>query len=93
VTRLLLAIPGVDDAVAFKPPGLADDARIAALIVSGSLDAVAIRAALRPVLDPAFIPRPIRIVGGLPRSPTGKLTREAIESLYQGTDSHGMREA
>jgi len=83
VTRLLCAVPGVEDAVAFQLPGAADEARLVALVVARTLDAAAVRAALVPLLDPVFIPRPLLIVPALPRSPTGKLAREAVLELYR----------
>ncbi len=82
VTRLILAIPGVDDAVAFRPPGATDSTRLAALVVSQSLGSGAVRSALKPVLDPVFIPRPILTVSALPRSATGKLSQEAVLRLF-----------
>ena len=85
VTRLIMAIPGVGDAVAFRVPGAADDTRLAALVVSGNLDGRAVRSALRPALDPVFIPRPILMVPGLPRSATGKLAHDAVLRLFNDT--------
>jgi acyl-coenzyme A synthetase/AMP-(fatty) acid ligase len=82
VTRLLLSVRGVEDAVAFQLPGASDEARLAALVVATSLDAGAVRAALAAVLDQVFVPRPIVIVPGLPRTAAGKLTREAVLRLY-----------
>jgi acyl-coenzyme A synthetase/AMP-(fatty) acid ligase len=72
----VLAIPGVQDAVVFQPdaqPGLVR--RLAALVVAPGLDATALRAALRPALDPAFMPRPLLLVDQLPRNAAGKLPR------------------
>jgi acyl-coenzyme A synthetase/AMP-(fatty) acid ligase len=89
VTRQLLAVRGVEDAVAFQLPGAADEARLVALVVARSLDAAAVRAALVPVLDPVFIPRPIVLVPALPRSASGKLAREAVVQLYRETAGSG----
>ena len=82
VTRLILAIPGVDDAVVFRAPGATDSTRLAALVASRSLDSGAVRSALKSVLDPVFIPRPILGVSALPRSATGKLTQDAVLRLF-----------
>jgi acyl-coenzyme A synthetase/AMP-(fatty) acid ligase len=82
VTRALLAIPGVDDAAAYQFDGDAAATRIAAFYVSDSADVATVRAALRRVLDPAFLPRPLRRVTALPRSPTGKLPRTALLELH-----------
>ncbi len=86
LTRRLLAIPGVRDGVVFQ----LDEAeamgvrRIAALAVAPGLDEQAILAALREVIDPLFLPRPLRLVEALPRNETGKLPRTALlERLAQ----------
>ncbi len=89
VTRLIMSIPGVDDAVVFPVPGLADSTRLAALVVSRSLDRNAVRSALRPVLDPVFIPRPILMVPGLPRSASGKLPNDAVLRLFNASNAVG----
>jgi acyl-coenzyme A synthetase/AMP-(fatty) acid ligase len=81
VTQRLLEVPGVQDAVAFRPPDESADERIAALVVAKTLDAEAVRAALRQTLDPVFVPRPIHIVASLPRAATGKLTQRAISDV------------
>ncbi|TAL82865.1 MAG: acyl-CoA synthetase [Rhodanobacter sp.] len=83
LTRRLLAIPGVDDAVVFQ---LEDgDAigvrRIAALAVAPGLDEQLILDALRRAVDPLFLPRPLRLVDALPRNDAGKLPREALLRL------------
>lgn len=85
VVRALLAVPGVVDAVAFRPEGTDDAARIAALYVSDSVDVPSVRAALRRALDPVFVPRPIHRVTALPRSANGKLPRAAVLELYRDT--------
>ena len=82
VTRLLLAVPGVEDAVALQLPAASGEARLAALVVAPGLDAAAVRVALARTLDPLFIPRRIVIVATLPRSATGKLSYEAVMTLY-----------
>lgn len=82
VTRLIMAIPGVDDAVAFQVPGATDSTRLAALVVSGSLNGSAVRSALRPVLDSVFIPRQVLMVPALPRSATGKLAHDAVLRMF-----------
>jgi acyl-coenzyme A synthetase/AMP-(fatty) acid ligase len=85
VVRALLAIPGIVDAAAFRPEGADDDARVAALYVSDSVDVPTVRAALRRALDPVFVPRPIHRVCALPRSANGKLPRAALLELYRDT--------
>ena len=88
LTRRLLAIPGVRDGVVFQ---LGDgDAlgvhRIAALAVAPGLEAHAILDALRRAIDPLFLPRPLRLVGALPRNETGKLPRAALLTLLDRHD-------
>ncbi|MDE1899755.1 MAG: AMP-ligase, partial [Xanthomonadaceae bacterium] len=55
--------------------------RIAAAVVAPGLDTTTILAALRAVVDPVFLPRPLRRVDALPRSATGKLPRAALLEL------------
>jgi acyl-coenzyme A synthetase/AMP-(fatty) acid ligase len=78
----LNSIPGVRDGV-FVMPDESDDAttRLMALVVAPGLSGEAILAALRQRIDPAFLPRPLRLVEALPRNVLGKLTREAIAGL------------
>lgn len=83
LTRRLLAIPGVSDAVVFQ----LDDGdaigvrRIAALVVAPGLSEQMILEALRRAVDPLFLPRPLRLVDALPRNDAGKLPREALLTL------------
>jgi acyl-coenzyme A synthetase/AMP-(fatty) acid ligase len=89
LTRKLLAVPGVADGVVFQLDE-ADDTgvrRIAALAVAPGLDAAAITAVLRGSLDPIFLPRPLRVVPALPRNETGKLPRQALLALLQGSNA------
>ena len=79
----LLAIPGVLDGVVYQPEtlGVAGGERLAAFVVGENLDPNSIRLALANKLDPAFVPRPIRIVDSLPRDTTSKLTISALTAL------------
>ncbi len=83
INQVLLAIEGVTDGVVFDPAQLELEAtgRLAALVVSRSLGPAEVRAALVPLLDPAFIPRPLLMVEQLPRNETGKLRREDLRAL------------
>jgi len=83
LTQRLLAIPGVSDAavVQLERADAAGVRRIAAAVVAPGLDEAAILAALRAVVDPVFLPRPLRRVDVLPRSATGKLPRAALLEL------------
>ena len=75
LTRQILALPGVEDAVVFLPD---DDARPAAAVVAPGLTAAAILRELRTRLDGVFVPRPLVIVDELPRNSVGKLPREEL---------------
>jgi acyl-coenzyme A synthetase/AMP-(fatty) acid ligase len=80
LTRRLLAIPGVQDAVVFQPDaaGAGTVRRVAALVVAPKLNAEGITEQLAHGVDPAFIPRPLVIVPRLPRNEVGKLPREQL---------------
>ncbi len=52
-----------------------------ALVVAPTLTSDAILAALRERIDPAFLPRPLRLVDKLPRNTLGKLPRDAVAQL------------
>jgi len=85
LTRRLLAIPGVQDAVVFQPDASTSGIvrRVAALVVAPSLTPEAITDQLARSVDPAFIPRPLVIVPCLPRNDVGKLPRaQLIAALH-----------
>lgn len=79
----LNSIEGVDDGVFIMPSTDEQDliVRLTAYVVTRSLTAEQILAALRTHIDSAFLPRPIRLVSELPRNQTGKLTQQAITAL------------
>ena len=79
LTRRLLAVDGVRDAIVVQLDSEAGGVRrIAALAVAPGRDAAAILAVLRDVVDPALLPRPLRLVDALPRNEVGKLPRESV---------------
>jgi acyl-coenzyme A synthetase/AMP-(fatty) acid ligase len=79
LTRRLLAIPGVQDAVVFQPDAASGIVRrVAALVVAPSLAPETITEQLAHSVDPAFIPRPLVIVPRLPRNDVGKLPRAQL---------------
>jgi len=78
LTRQILSLPGVEDAVVFLPD---TDARPAAAVVAPGLTAAAILRELRTRLDGVFVPRPLVIVDELPRNSVGKLRREELLGL------------
>lgn len=84
----LNAIEGVHDGVFVMP---ADDKRVARLcayVVAPGLAADDVLAALRRVIDPAFLPRPLHMVEVIPRNPLGKLP---IQDLAQMHDNGAER--
>lgn len=80
LTRRLLAIDGVKDAVVFQPDqeAVATIRRVAALVVAPGMTARQVRERLAPSVDTAFMPRPLVIVDALPRNELGKLPRENL---------------
>ena len=87
LTRRVMAVPGVVDAALFQPapdpqaPRLVR--RVAALVVAPGLTAAMIRAHLADAFDPVFMPRPLLLVSALPREPSGKLPRQALEAAFE----------
>ena len=83
LTRRLLAVPGVQDAVVFQPDSAGDAAvrRVAAVVVAPGLAAESISEQLSRAVDPAFLPRPLVLVSALPRNDVGKIEREALAKL------------
>ncbi len=91
LTRRLLAVAGVKDAVVFQPEPVPAGAvrRVAALVVAPQVSAATISAHLSRAVDPAFMPRPLVIVPQLPRNELGKLSREALMRLAAAHLPHG----
>ena len=80
LTRRVLAIDGVQDAVVFQPgaDSVATIRRVAALVVAPGLTKEQIQERLAAAVDPAFLPRPLVMVDALPRNELGKLPREQL---------------
>jgi len=80
LTRRLLAVPGVRDAVVFQPDSVGNVAvrRLAALVVADDLTAADVLKGLAPSVDPVFLPRPLVFVPQLPRNELGKLPRDLL---------------
>jgi len=92
LNHVIGGIAGVRDGV-FCMPNRAettDVPRLAAFVVAPGLDAAEVLAALRPQLDPVFLPRPIVFVDALPRDGNGKISAAAMQSLV---DQHINRKA
>ncbi|HEY0822651.1 MAG TPA: AMP-binding protein, partial [Ramlibacter sp.] len=78
----LNSIPGVEDGAFWLPPDAGEQVvRLVAVVVAPRLGRAALLAALRERLDPAFLPRRILRVEGLPRDPTGKLPAARLGEL------------
>ena len=79
----LSTIPGVVDGTFYMPDETCFDhiTRLAAFVVAPDLNAAHLLAALRARIDAVFLPRPLLFVDALPRNPTGKLPRTALQSL------------
>jgi len=82
LNRILCEIAGVDDGVFYSVDDGSTEPRLAAFVVS-SLSAAELRSALRARIDDVFLPRKIQRVATIPRSATGKFTRQALEQLLQ----------
>jgi acyl-coenzyme A synthetase/AMP-(fatty) acid ligase len=80
LTRRLLAIDGVKEAVVFQPDtdAVGTIRRVAALVVAPNLTAREVLDQLAAGVDSAFLPRPLLIVEQLPRNELGKLPRENL---------------
>jgi acyl-coenzyme A synthetase/AMP-(fatty) acid ligase len=85
LTRRLLAIPGVKDAVVFQPDAASAGVvrRVAALVVAPDVTPESIAEQLAHTVDAAFIPRPLVRVPTLPRNEVGKLPRERLLAALQ----------
>ncbi len=86
----LNSLDGVLDGVFVDPQHEATGtSRLAAVVVAPSIDEAALLRALRPLVDPAFLPRRILFVERLPRNETGKLPRERLMPLlYSNRPGH-----
>jgi acyl-coenzyme A synthetase/AMP-(fatty) acid ligase len=90
LTRRLLAIPGVHDAVVFQPAdseaaaqGVGRVQRVAAAVVAPTLNAHDILTAMAQSVDPAFLPRPLLLLAELPRNELGKTGRQQLLQLLR----------
>jgi acyl-coenzyme A synthetase/AMP-(fatty) acid ligase len=85
LTQRLLAVEGVRDAVLFQPQpdSVATIRRLAALVVAPGCSAKQIRERLAASVDPAFLPRPLKIVEKLPRNELGKLPQDRLMEMLR----------
>lgn len=95
LTRRVLAVPGVRDAVVFQPDGPAGAAvqRLAALVVAPALTDADVLSRLAGAMDPAFLPRPVVLVDQLPRNEVGKLPREQLLDALRNSVKHDPERA
>lgn len=90
LTQKLLGVEGVQDGAFYVPdagPGAL--ARLSAVVVAPGKTHEEIQRALRLLIDPVFLPRPLVLVPRLPRNETGKLPREALRLLVERHSAHG----
>jgi acyl-coenzyme A synthetase/AMP-(fatty) acid ligase len=92
LTRRLLDVPGVRDAVVFQPAdteaaaqGVSRVHRIAAAVVAPTLNAADILTAMARSVDPVFLPRPLLLVTELPHNELGKTGRAQLLQLLRQT--------
>lgn len=83
INAILAKFSGFLDGVVFFPPQDRLVPRLVAIVVleDGSKDAL--KKHFASYLDSAFVPRPIYLVDALPREENGKLSKKALNSLYQ----------
>jgi len=90
LNRELQSVAGVRDGAFFIPDGgAAGQQRLAAMVVAPGVSRSAIMDALRERIDSAFLPRPLLVVGALPRNAAGKLPRAsllAVAATLMGTE-------
>ena len=93
LNQKLSEIEGVQDGVFVLPDETGSAVtRLTAFVVAPGKAVEHILSALRTVIDPVFLPRPLHLVPNLPRNDTGKLTREALIALlheYHTEERHG----
>lgn len=81
LTNKLISIEGVNDAIVFIPQNSTKSVqRMAALVVSELTDRE-ITEKMSSLVDPVFIPRPLRRVDALPRSDTGKIMYDVVQKM------------
>ncbi|PLK47903.1 AMP-binding protein [Uliginosibacterium sp. TH139] len=82
LNHILCKLPGVRDA-AFCLPDESEAGRLAAFVVAPGLTTAELIKALRPHLDPLFLPRPIVFLEHLPRNATGKIPAAEMQALIE----------
>lgn len=84
LNRILLSLDGVLDGAFFCPDAAAgQEPRLMAFVVAPGRTRDELLGALKDRIDPVFMPRPLRILDGLPRNANGKLPRAELKALAQ----------
>ncbi len=83
LTRQVTSVSGVEDAAVLVPDGAE---RPAALVVAPGLSAPQVLERLRQVMEPVFVPRPLRVVDRLPRNELGKLPRAELLAMLASSE-------
>jgi len=86
LNHILNSIAGVIDGTFYMPDDSGDNGaitRLAACVVAPELNAAQLLTLLRDYIPPVFLPRPLLFVDKLPRNETGKLSRAALQDLFQ----------
>jgi acyl-coenzyme A synthetase/AMP-(fatty) acid ligase len=83
LNHVIASVPGVRDATFCMPKsaGANEVTRLAAFVVAPGISPSDLLAALRPRLDPVFLPRPIIYLDALPRDGNGKISASAMDGL------------
>lgn len=81
LTNQLLSIEGVSDGVFLLANSNDDLVRLAAFFVSSKLGRAKVLEQLKPLIEPAFLPRPLIQLESIPRDGTGKATRQRLLDL------------
>ncbi|MEH6569603.1 MAG: AMP-binding protein [Halioglobus sp.] len=84
LNRELLTIDGVDDGVFFTRSRPGGEERLAALVVT-KLTTGEVSRKLAKVIDPVFLPRPLKKVTSIPRNSLGKSTFSMLQSALSDT--------
>lgn len=83
LNHILLSIDGVKDGQFFLPDDRSNGSttRLAAVVVSTTLNEATLGEKLRQRIDAAFMPRPLLLLDELPRNEVGKLPRRELMTL------------
>ncbi len=89
VETALLSLDRVEEAAAFAvPDGEGSSALRAAVVVAngGPSTPTEVRASLKKILPPYAVPAEIAVLGSMPRTPTGKVDRNALRARLEAEE-------